>query len=90
MSSNSLFGSIPDKQLQTNTLAQPVDVFPAIKPDLKTIPPVFFVGPQKQEKTVLFEPQFSSDTGSVVGYGDRRLSGILAQVRNKFELTKTK
>lgn len=51
------------------------------KKDLSSIPPVFFVGPQKKEKTVIFEPQFSSDSGSVIGYGDRRLSGILAQVK---------
>ncbi|KAG2207423.1 hypothetical protein INT47_006898 [Mucor saturninus] len=85
MSANSLFGSIPVNPLQTSTTTQPVDVIPTRQLDLKSIPPVFFVGPQKKEKTVLFEPQFSSDTGSVVGYGDRRLSGILAQTTEEEE-----
>lgn len=81
MSSNSLFGSIPVTPSQNTAPTQPAEVISVTKPDLKSIPPVFFVGPQHKEKTVLFEPQFSNDTGSVVGYGDRRLSGILAQVR---------
>lgn len=51
-----------------------------VKKDISSIPPAFFVGPREKEDTVIVEPQFSTDSGSVVS--DRRLSGILAEVRS--------
>lgn len=49
--------------------------------DLDRIAPCFFVGPHETEEHVSFEPELSQDSGSAVGYGDRRLSGILAEVK---------
>jgi hypothetical protein len=62
-----------------NTSLFPNTTLPA-KKDVSSIPPAFFVGPLEKEDTVIFEPEFSTGSGSVVSYGDRRLSGILAEV----------
>lgn len=66
--------STKDAAVTTSTIETPK------RKDLDTTPPCFFVGPHETEKTVTFEPELTHDSGSIAGYGDRRLSGILAEV----------
>ncbi|KAI9272359.1 hypothetical protein EDC94DRAFT_596182 [Helicostylum pulchrum] len=73
MSTDSVFPQIP-----TTSVKEPTTTEATIK-ELDRIAPCFFVGPHEIEKKVAFEPEPNQDSGSVVGYGDRRLSGILAE-----------
>lgn len=77
MSTDSVFPQIP-----TTSVKEPTTTEATIK-ELDRIAPCFFVGPHEIEKKVAFEPEPNQDSGSVVGYGDRRLSGILAEVKYK-------
>lgn len=53
------------------------------KRDISSIPPIFFVGAKQKEEVAIIEPEVSTITTEqefVGGHGDRRLSGILAEV----------
>ncbi|CAO3628561.1 unnamed protein product [Mucor hiemalis] len=53
-----------------------------LKKDISSIPPIFFVGAkEREEEVVILEPPVDTDSETVVGHGDRRLSGILAEVK---------
>lgn len=68
-------------QILTTSIKETATTELPIEKDLDRIAPCFFVGPHETEEHVTFEPELSQDSGSVVGYGDRRLSGILAEVK---------
>ena len=71
----------------TDASTAPTSLFPTIptthKKDISSIPPAFFIG--KYENTLdLDEPmeETRDQRNLSIGYGDRRLSGVLSEVKS--------
>jgi hypothetical protein len=56
---------------------------PATQKDLSTIAPAFFVGVPEKENKVTFQVDAKESNDAPIGYGDRRLSGILSEVKSR-------
>lgn len=68
-----------------NTLSTSTDtnvpLFQNAQKDLSTIAPAFFIGVPEKENKVTFQAGAKETNNAPTGYGDRRLSGILSEVK---------
>jgi hypothetical protein len=66
------------------SLCSTVSLFPnppVVQKDLSTIAPAFFVGVQEKENKAAFQVDAKESSDAPTGYGDRRFSGILSEVK---------